>query len=142
MRIKAPKSVNGRCKATTKSGVPCTAWATEGGLCFFHANPAKTKQLGRAGGRKNRHFPREPEAQGVRPPRTAAETRDLLGETAAAVRNAELDPKLATAVAYVCGSLLKAIQLADLESKLEVLERKVAEAKDHESTNLEADSSG
>jgi hypothetical protein len=142
MPVKVSKPTNGRCKGTTRSGVPCTAWATEGGLCFFHANPTKTRLLGRAGGRKNRHFPQDPAAQGVRPPRTAAETRDLLGETAAAVRNSELDPRLATAVAYVCGALLKAIQLADLERKLEALERKVAEAKDSESTNVEADGYG
>jgi hypothetical protein len=40
--------------AITKTGQACGAWATEGGLCFFHANPNKASELGRIGGRKNR----------------------------------------------------------------------------------------
>ena len=34
---------------------PCHAAATEGGLCFFHANPNKASELGRIGGRSKRH---------------------------------------------------------------------------------------
>ena len=44
-----------RCKAKTKSGKPCRAAATEGGLCFFHANPDKASELGRIGGRNKGH---------------------------------------------------------------------------------------
>jgi len=44
-----------RCQGRTKSGKPCGAAATEGGLCFFHANPNKAAELGRMGGQKNRH---------------------------------------------------------------------------------------
>jgi hypothetical protein len=39
------------CKALAKSGKPCRAAATAGGLCFFHANPTKASELGRKGGR-------------------------------------------------------------------------------------------
>jgi hypothetical protein len=39
-----------RCKGQTKSGNPCRAAAIAGGLCFFHANPNKTSELGRIGG--------------------------------------------------------------------------------------------
>ena len=39
------------CKALTKSGKPCRAAATAGGLCFFHAHPNKASELGRPGGR-------------------------------------------------------------------------------------------
>jgi hypothetical protein len=48
------KNLNSRCKAIAKSGEPCRAAATEGGLCFFHANPDKASELGRIGGRGNR----------------------------------------------------------------------------------------
>ena len=41
-----------RCKAKTKRGESCRAAATEGGLCFFHANPNKAAELGRIGGQK------------------------------------------------------------------------------------------
>jgi hypothetical protein len=37
------------CKALAKTGKPCRAAATAGGLCFFHANPAKASELGRSG---------------------------------------------------------------------------------------------
>jgi hypothetical protein len=49
------KSSSSRCKANTKGGRPCRAAATEGGLCFFHANPNKAAEFGRIGGRKNGH---------------------------------------------------------------------------------------
>jgi Family of unknown function (DUF5763) len=48
-----------RCQARTKSGNPCRAAATAGGLCYFHANPNKASELGQIGGRKNRHLERE-----------------------------------------------------------------------------------
>jgi len=37
------------CRAKTKNGKPCQAAATEGGLCFFHANPKKASELGQIG---------------------------------------------------------------------------------------------
>jgi Family of unknown function (DUF5763) len=48
-------NLDSRCKGRTKSGRPCRAAATPGGLCFFHANPDKASELGRIGGRGNRH---------------------------------------------------------------------------------------
>lgn len=50
------KDQRNRCKGKNKQGKPCQAAATAGGLCFFHANPNKASELGRMGGRKNRHF--------------------------------------------------------------------------------------
>lgn len=49
------KISDGRCKGRAKSGKACRAAATNGGLCFFHANPDKASELGRIGGRSNRH---------------------------------------------------------------------------------------
>jgi hypothetical protein len=49
------KNLNSRCNARAKSGKPCGAAATPGGLCFFHANSKKASELGRIGGRSNRH---------------------------------------------------------------------------------------
>ena len=43
-----------RCKAIAKSGKPCRAAATAGGLCYFHSNPNKAAELGSIGGKKNR----------------------------------------------------------------------------------------
>jgi len=49
------ESYKSRCQSQTKSGRPCRAAATAGGLCFFHANPKKASELGRLGGLRNRH---------------------------------------------------------------------------------------
>jgi hypothetical protein len=51
----AAKNLDRCCKARAKSGKPCRAAATAGGLCFFHANPNKASELGRIGGRSKRH---------------------------------------------------------------------------------------
>src|SRR5580698_10197369 len=53
--MKAKRSAT-RCKGLTSAGKPCRAAATPGGLCFLHANPNKASELGRKGGRSNRHF--------------------------------------------------------------------------------------
>jgi len=45
------KTSSSPCQALTKKGKPCRAAATEGGLCFFHANPNKAVELGRIGGK-------------------------------------------------------------------------------------------
>jgi len=50
-----PKNRDSRCTGLTKGGKSCRAAATDGGLCYFHANPKKAAELGRIGGRKNRH---------------------------------------------------------------------------------------
>ena len=60
MSLKAGKGLKQRnrkqCKAQTKAGGVCQAPAVERGLCFFHANPEKPAELGRQGGKRNRHW--------------------------------------------------------------------------------------
>lgn len=60
MSLKAEKGLKERtrkqCKAETKDGGVCQAPAVERGLCFFHANPEKPAELGRQGGKRNRHW--------------------------------------------------------------------------------------
>jgi len=59
MSLKAEKGLKQRsreqCKAQTKAGGVCQAPAVKEGLCFFHANPEKPAELGRQGGKRNRH---------------------------------------------------------------------------------------
>jgi hypothetical protein len=48
------------CPAQNKLGEPCGAAPTEGGLCYFHANPKKASELGRKGGSsRKRQLPSE-----------------------------------------------------------------------------------
>ena len=42
------------CPAQTKLGKACRAAPTDGGLCYFHANPKKASELGRKGGRSRK----------------------------------------------------------------------------------------
>ena len=98
-----------RCKGTKKNGAACTAWATEGGLCYFHANPDKAVELGRSGGLRRHHTfeqPKEPAA----PPESAADVRRLLAETMVEVKAGRMDPKVANTVAYVGTVLLRAYE--------------------------------
>jgi len=71
-----------RCKGTKKDGAACMAWATEGGLCYFHANPNKAVELGRSGGLRRQHTFEQP-TEPVAPPESAADVRKMLAETMA-----------------------------------------------------------
>lgn len=124
----ALRNSNSRCKATAKSGKPCRAAATAGGLCFFHANPDKASELGRVGGRRNR--------------RTADETCETLPvlDNALAVRNTiarlvsdvfsgKLHVRVASGLAPLLNLQLRAIETADLEQRLAKLEEAFKEVK-------------
>jgi hypothetical protein len=115
------------CRARTKAGKPCRAAATAGGLCFFHANPNKASELGRIGGRSNRH--------------AAAESSDPLpiSDNAIAVRNAvarliadvcarRLHPRIAAGLAPLMNLQLRAIETTNIEQRLTKLEKRLAEA--------------
>jgi hypothetical protein len=119
------KNSNSRCRARAKSGKPCRAAATRGGLCFFHANPNKASELGRVGGRSKRP--------------SAAETVDPLPklETAIAVRDAvarliadtyagRLQPRIASGLAPLLNLQLRAIETTDLERRIAKLEKLLA----------------
>ena len=60
LKLEPSKAAKKRCKDVTKNGEACTAWATEGGLCYFHANPDKATELGQRGGRRRQHTFEQP----------------------------------------------------------------------------------
>lgn len=109
-----------RCKARTKAGKPCGAAATAGGLCFFHANPDKASELGRIGGRSKRRplpgsvdpLPKLDNAMAVR------ETVDRLIDD---VISGRLHPRVAAAVTPLLNLQLRAIEISDVERRLEEL---------------------
>lgn len=55
-------------------------------------------------------------------PKTAVKVRDVLAEALVQVRGRKLDTRTANAVAYVASSLLRAIEIADLEARLDEME--------------------
>jgi hypothetical protein len=124
MEIGKPK-----CRGTTKSGGRCKAYAMPNGLCFFHANPSRAKELGRHGGLKNKkQFPVQDD-QDVPAPVTAEDVRMRLSDAFANVMNGRLDPRRATTAAYISQHLLKAIEITALEDRIEQLERSREDAK-------------
>lgn len=114
-----------KCSALTKAGRPCRAAAGEGGLCYFHANPSKARELGRIGGRRNRHVAG---ADSLELPRldTAAAVRDALAQMMVELHSQRLHPRNASALAHLASTLLRAIEsaeVAELRERVSRLER-------------------
>jgi hypothetical protein len=125
METKEMKLKN-RCKGRTKAGKPCRAAATEGGLCFFHANPNKASELGRIGGRSNRHAA----AGGGDPLPTldnAVAIRDTVARLIADVIASKVHPRVASGLAPLMNLQLRAIETANLELRVEKLEKLLAQ---------------
>ena len=118
-------NLDGHCRALTKAGTPCQAAATEGGLCFFHANPSKAVELGRIGGRKNSHVtidevPPLPRLESV------VAVRDALAQMIVDLHGKRLHPRAAAGLAQLSNSLMRAMEVADLELRIKRLEEAVA----------------
>lgn len=116
-----------RCKKTKRDGKRCGARALTGNqFCALHADPGKAAALGSRGGRR-RALSNDGEHDTSPPvelPKTAEGVRDLLAEAITQVRRRKLDTKIGNALAYVASSLLRAIELGDLESRLKALEER------------------
>ncbi len=123
------KQNKANCKSRTKAGKPCRAAATAGGLCYFHANPDKTSELGRIGGRKNGRaavesadpLPRLDNAQAV---------RDTLARLISDVLAGKLHPRRAAVLVSMLNLQLRTIETTDLERRIAQLEKGRAEAEE------------
>src|SRR3954469_23838368 len=114
------------CKGLTRTGKICRAAATSGGLCFFHANPNKASELGRIGGRKNRHTP----PVNTHPLPTlyiATAVRDAVNQLFNDLYSGKVDPKIASGLASLLTLQLRAIGTADLERNIAELQKQLAE---------------
>jgi hypothetical protein len=125
----SPTNPDARCKARTKSGKPCRAAATAGGLCFFHANPNKASELGRIGGRSKRR------ASGENPDPlptldTALAVRDTVARLIADIYAGRVHPRIAAGLAPLMNLQLRAIETADFEQRVAKLEKRLAQAED------------
>jgi hypothetical protein len=107
LQLEPSKTARKRCQGVTKNGTACTAWALEGGLCYFHANPDKATELGQRGGRR-RQRTYEQSTEQIAPPESAADVRRMLAETMAEVKAGRMDPKVANTIAYLATVLLRA----------------------------------
>jgi len=114
-----------RCKAKTKRGEPCRAAATEGGLCFFHANPNKAAELGRIGGREKGQARAEAAAPLPTLDSTAA-VRDTVARLIENLHSGKLHPKMDSGFSSLLSLQLRALETSDLERRLIKLEQLVA----------------
>jgi hypothetical protein len=115
-----------RCKAKTKTGKPCQAAATAGGLCFFHANPNKASELGRIGGKSNRHVAGET-ADPLPTLDNAIAVRDTVARLIADVYAGRINPRIAAGLAPLLNLQMRVIETTDLERRLADLEKRSAE---------------
>jgi hypothetical protein len=91
--------------------------------CFFHDPDAaaKRKAAQKAGGQGRQIKVLSPSAPDAKL-KDARDAVNLLAETINQVRRGEIDPKVANAVGYLTGLLLKALYQTDLEQRVTALE--------------------
>ena len=118
--------VTSRCSHVKKDGERCKANTVAGSSsCFFH-DPAKAAErtaARKAGGHRNK--------AAVLPPSTpdamledAGDVARIIGETINQVRRGEVDARIANAIGYLSGVLLRALEADELEERLTALEEK------------------
>lgn len=115
------------CSAKTKRGRPCRAAVVYGTrFCALHGDPTRAAELGRIGGRKNRHYVDTEEVK-IAPPSTPEDVKNLLAQALVDVRAKRLDPRTASALTYMCSALLKAVESTDLQRRIARLEEESRE---------------
>jgi hypothetical protein len=133
-----PKTFDPHCKSLTKKGMPCGAAATEGGLCFFHANPNKASELGQIGGRSKRYSISE-NADPLPTLDSAVAVRDTVARLITDVYAGKLHPRIAAGLAPLMNLQLRAIETADLEQRMVRIENLLAKAEAGADAGTEAD---
>jgi hypothetical protein len=125
-KIMSLKRSERRCKAQTKTGKPCRAAATPGGLCFFHANPTKARELGRIGGRKNGHA-HSAAATSLPALETAGALQEAVGRLIEDLHSGKLHPRVASGLASLLNLQLRVLEASTLERRVAQLEELFAE---------------
>jgi hypothetical protein len=128
--MKKRKNSDSRCQALAKSGKPCRAAATEGGLCFFHANPNKASELGRIGGRKKSHFSVDSTVEPMPTLDNPLAVRDAVARLIADVYAGKVHPRIGAGLAPLLHLQMRAIEATEIERmsrRLTKLEKQLAE---------------
>jgi hypothetical protein len=111
-----------QCQKMKPDDKQCRAPALAGKKhCSLHAEPGRAKELGSKGGRRRTLRPPD----GLRDfaaPKNAADLRDLLAESIIEIRAGKLDPRVANALGYLGASYLRALEVSDVEARLDALE--------------------
>jgi hypothetical protein len=111
-----------QCEHKKRDGKRCRARALTGqNRCAIHAHPGTAAELGSKGGR-GRAVYRLGDLTEFTAQKTAADLRDLLAESIIEIRSGRLDPKIANALGYLGASYLGAIEVSDIQERLNALE--------------------
>lgn len=117
---------NINCKGTNRRGEPCKAAATHTGYCYLHSDPSRAAQLGREGGRRNRHFI-DDSARPLPSLDSIAGIRQAISLILEDLYAGRVHPRKAAAMAPLLGPLLRAATMTDVEERLRRLETQLAE---------------
>jgi hypothetical protein len=79
-------------------------------------------ELGREGGRKNRHRKTQTSDVAARPLKSIGDVSELLEETINQVRQGQIDLRASNAIGFLAGMLLKALEKSRVEERLQNLE--------------------
>ena len=111
-----------QCRQKKRDGSRCKAMALAGHkYCAMHAQPGRAAELGSRGGRRRATY-RSSDLREFAAPKTAADLRDLLAESIIEIRAGKLDPRIANALGYLGASYLRALEVSDIERRLDALE--------------------
>ena len=110
------------CQKEKRDGRRCGAPALSGKKsCALHSEPGRAAELGSRGGHRRAVY--TPDGlKDYAAPTSAADLRDLLAQSIVEIRMGKLDPKLANSISYLGAGFLRALELADLETRLTKLE--------------------
>jgi hypothetical protein len=116
-----------RCGATNRDGSSCRAAALPGSLfCLFH-DPSRSDERREAqarGGRQNHMKTLDVSAPDVSV-KNRTDAIALLSETINQVRKGQIDPRVANCVCFLTNTLIKTIDDAQLDARIEQLEAAV-----------------
>jgi len=119
-----------KCKARTRSGKLCKANALiDKDYCLAHDPDSreKFKEITRRGGKVKKKI--QVSLAPIEFKGDSGEVLDLLADTINRVRSKEIPPRIANTIGYLAGHMLKALEIAEIESRLRKVERIVLERK-------------
>ena len=111
-----------QCEHKSEDGKRCGAAALKAKTrCSLHADPERAAALGSKGGRRRSVY-RAGDLREFAAPKTAADLRDLLAESIVEIRAGKLDPRVGNALGYLGASYLRALEVSEIEARLDILE--------------------
>ncbi|MBA7471591.1 MAG: hypothetical protein GH144_01755 [Clostridia bacterium] len=119
-----------KCKARTRSGKPCKANALiDKDYCLAHdpESRKKFKEITKKGGKVKKKV--QVSLALIEFKGNSGEVLDLLADTINRVRSENMPPRIANTIGYLAGHMLKALEIAEIESRLRKVERIVLERK-------------